>query len=116
MIDTQPQTKHTTIMNIPLNYPVTRRLEHRLWLHTCFHPFGFSVGDNGRPSIDIRISDESLFKSVPMEDRIEYMMESHARMLELGYISQGKDERGFITLTEARGVLWYWLPAAQALA
>lgn len=95
------------------DYPVTARLKNYIWLHTNLHPFGFFADDDGKPSIDIRISDQSLLTKVSLKDRIEFMVEAHRRMCELGYLPQKGflDAREWMIQTQAQGVIWYSLPA-----
>lgn len=94
-------------------YPVTAKLLNKIWLTTNLHPFGFSVGDNGRPSMNIRISESSLVESVSINERIEFLRESFNRMVEMGFTPQSDAgfPEGFITQTQARGVLWFWIAA-----
>ena len=93
-------------------YPTMAKHEHRLWLHTNLHPFGFFAGET-KPAIDIRISDASLFRNVSLEDRVQFLIEADQRMIEMGYSRQKMSEDGtaaFIRQTHAQAVLWYNLP------
>lgn len=95
----------------PEEYPYHHRMHGDVMLQTEIHPFGFSVSDNGRPSITVRLKNLARPGKYTAEELEGFMRDNDRRLRGIGFVPQWSgDPVQWMRDTNNQGCLWYWMP------